>query len=352
VKIYLVGGAVRDKLLNKPVKDRDWVVVGGTKEEMLLQNFVSVGKDFPVFLHPKTKEEYALARTEKKIAKGYTGFSFNTSDQVSLEDDLKRRDLTINAIAIDENDNLIDPYNGIADIQNKILRHISKAFVEDPVRVLRVARFSAQLPDFDIAPETLELMRQIKKSKELDFLVPERIWQEILKALDATATENFFKTLHSIQALYSVTRIWQTPPIYKLNNALSTKQKFWASCFNVATNDLLEGMQYLKTPKHWQDPAIWITQTAWLDTTNAIELVALATRYDIWRRNERFNEFLQVCNLYLPCNNILQKLQLLYIETKDINVQSLIKQGIMGKDLGAFIYQKKIETAAILLKKH
>ena len=174
MKTYLVGGAVRDKLLGLPVKDRDWVVVGATPEQLLAKGFKPVGRDFPVFLHPETGEEYALARTERKSAPGYQGFTFQTSTAVTLEQDLKRRDLTINAIAEDEAGRLIDPFNGVADLKRGVLRHVSAAFVEDPLRVLRVARFAAT-SGFKIATGTRALLREISASGELDTLTPERV---------------------------------------------------------------------------------------------------------------------------------------------------------------------------------
>lgn len=200
MQTYLVGGAVRDKLLEIPVKDRDWVVVGATPEEMLEQDFKPVGKDFPVFLHPETKEEYALARTERKSGKGYKGFTFHTSPDVTLEDDLQRRDLTVNAIAEDEHGNLIDPYGGIADLKEKMLRHVSPAFVEDPLRVLRIARFAASL-GFKIAPETMALLKDISESDELEALVPERVWTELEKALSGKYPARFILVLRSCNAI-------------------------------------------------------------------------------------------------------------------------------------------------------
>jgi len=197
---YLVGGAVRDKLLDIPVKDRDWVVVGATPEVMLDKGFKPVGKDFPVFLHPETKEEYALARTERKSGKGYKGFTFHASPDVTLEDDLQRRDLTINAIAEDEHGTLIDPYGGVADLKEKILRHVSPAFIEDPLRVLRIARFAASL-GFKIAPETMALLKDISESDELEALVPERVWTELEKALSGKYPARFILVLQSCNAL-------------------------------------------------------------------------------------------------------------------------------------------------------
>jgi tRNA nucleotidyltransferase (CCA-adding enzyme) len=200
MQTYLVGGAVRDKLLGIPVKDRDWVVVGATPEEMIEKGFKAVGKDFPVFLHPETKEEYALARTERKSGKGYKGFTFHTSPDVTLEEDLQRRDLTINAIAEDENGVLIDPYNGEADLKQGLLRHVSDAFVEDPLRVLRISRFAATL-GFKIAPETTRLLKEISATDELETLVPERVWTELEKALSGKYPARFILVLRSCNAL-------------------------------------------------------------------------------------------------------------------------------------------------------
>jgi tRNA nucleotidyltransferase (CCA-adding enzyme) len=206
VKRYLVGGAVRDALLGLPVGERDWVVVGASPEEMVAAGFRPVGKDFPVFLHPQTQEEHALARTERKTARGYHGFSFSTGPGVTLEDDLLRRDLTVNAIAQDEDGRLVDPYGGRRDLEQKILRHVSPAFAEDPVRVLRVARFHARFAPlgFRVAEETLALMRQMVGAGEVDALVPERVWKEAERALLCARPGVFFRTLHECGALARV----------------------------------------------------------------------------------------------------------------------------------------------------
>jgi tRNA nucleotidyltransferase (CCA-adding enzyme) len=187
-KTYLVGGAVRDLMLKKlgydvHSSDRDWVVVGGTAEELAAQGFIPVGADFPVFLHPKTHEEYALARTERKTARGYHGFQFHASPDVTLPEDLQRRDLTINAMAIDEDGTLVDPYGGLDDLRNRILRHVSLAFKEDPVRILRLARFSARFPDFSVAESTKDLLEEMVIGGEADALVPERVWAELSRGL-------------------------------------------------------------------------------------------------------------------------------------------------------------------------
>lgn len=201
MQIYKVGGAVRDELLNHPVTERDWVVVGATPQQMRDLGYKQVGKDFPVFLHPDTGEEYALARTERKVGQGYTGFEFNTASDITLEQDLQRRDLTINAMAQDDNGQLIDPYGGYNDLQNRLLRHVSSAFEEDPLRVLRIARFAARLPDFEIADETLQLMQRMVASGELNALVAERVWQEWYKALKTHYPARFFEVLQACGAL-------------------------------------------------------------------------------------------------------------------------------------------------------
>ena len=203
MKIYLVGGAVRDALLGLPVKDRDWVVVSSTPQEMLDAGYQQVGRDFPVFLHPQTHEEYALARTERKSGSGYTGFTCYAAPDVTLEDDLKRRDLTINALAQDDNGEIIDPYNGLGDLQNRLLRHVSPAFGEDPLRVLRVARFAARYAHlcFRIADETLALMREMTHAGELEHLTPERVWKETENALTTRNPQVFFQVLRDCGAL-------------------------------------------------------------------------------------------------------------------------------------------------------
>jgi tRNA nucleotidyltransferase (CCA-adding enzyme) len=203
MQIYKVGGCVRDELLGLPVKDQDWVVVGATPEEMLAAGYKPVGKDFPVFLHPQTHEEYALARTERKTAPGYTGFVFHADADVSLEDDLQRRDLTINAMAETEAGELIDPYHGRDDLKQRLLRHVSPAFMEDPVRILRVARFAARLAafDFKVADDTLQLMRDMVANGEVDALVPERVWQETVRALGEATPTRFFEVLRDCGAL-------------------------------------------------------------------------------------------------------------------------------------------------------
>ena len=219
MKIYQVGGAVRDALLGLPVHDRDWLVVGGTPEAMVAQGFTPVGRDFPVFLHPRTHEEYALARTERKSGHGYQGFTVYTSPDVTLEEDLARRDLTINAIAAPADwtgaEGIFDPYHGVADLHAKVLRHVTEAFAEDPVRILRVARFAARFTDFSVAPETMALMQAMVQAGEVAHLVPERVWQEISRGLMQAQPERMFAVLRACGALAvllpELDRLWGVP---------------------------------------------------------------------------------------------------------------------------------------------
>jgi len=233
MQIFSVGGALRDALLAQPVKDKDWVVVGGTPEEMTQLGYATVGKDFPVFLHPTSREEYALARTERKTAPGYKGFVVHASPEVSLAEDLARRDLTINAMALPEEhakaffeapaseihsffqQHAIDPYHGLQDLKHKTLRHVTLAFREDPVRILRVARFAARFPDFQIAPETMQLMQDMVQAGEVEHLVPERVWQELAKGLMTAKPSRMFEVLKECGALKvllpEVNRLWGVP---------------------------------------------------------------------------------------------------------------------------------------------
>lgn len=204
LRCFVVGGAVRDTLLRLPVGDRDWVVVGATPEQLAQRGFIPVGGDFPVFLHPHTKEEFALARTERKSGRGYKGFTFYTGSDVSLADDLSRRDLTINAMAIDLQGGFYDPLGGYADIQARVLRHVGAAFTEDPVRLLRLARFAARFVDFSIAPDTLALAQELVRSGEVDALVPERVWLELHKGLQAQQPLRMLRVLEQCGALVRV----------------------------------------------------------------------------------------------------------------------------------------------------
>ncbi len=215
MQVYEVGGAVRDALLGRPVQDRDWVVVGATPQALIEAGYLPVGKDFPVFLHPQTREEYALARTERKTAPGYRGFSVQASPGVTLEEDLARRDLTINAIARAADGSLVDPYGGRQDLSARVLRHVTDAFREDPVRILRLARFAARFPEFSVAPETMALMRQMVAEGEVDALVAERVWQELARGLSEDRPSRMFEVLRACGALArllpEVDRLWGVP---------------------------------------------------------------------------------------------------------------------------------------------
>ena len=348
MKVYLVGGAVRDQLLGFPVKDRDWIVVGATPATLLSLGYQQVGKDFPVFLNPKTKEEYALARTERKAGAGYTGFICDFSPTITLEQDLIRRDLTINAMAQSEDGEIIDPYGGKQDLENRMLRHISPAFSEDPLRVLRVARFAARYHSlgFKIASETLALMAELAQSGELQHLTAERVWLETEKALNEKNPEIYFETLHKtgtlrvlfpeIDALYGVPNPVKHHPevdsfIHTMlvlkqavnlteNNPILNKSsiRFAAICHDLGkalTPQNILPHHYgheqagikptrslckrLKVPSYFQELAE-LTCEFHTHIHKAFELraetvITLFNRFDVWRKPQRFQEFLQVC---------------------------------------------------------
>lgn len=346
MKAYLVGGYVRDNEINRllgtaiTAKDRDWVVVGSTEDEMLKQGFQRVGK-FPVFLHPHNKEEWALARTEKKTGNGYKGFEVDFNPNVTLEEDLGRRDLTINAMAQDPDTGLIiDPYNGKKDIQNKILRHTSPAFVEDPLRVLRVARFAARLNDFTIAPETMAEMQRIADAGELEYLTPERVWQEIQSALSEDHPEIFFNVLRECKALAIIwpelNALWGIPNPVKHHPEIcsgmhtmmvlqqaaqltaKTTIRFAALCHDLGKgitphNELPSHKQHeikglalvetscnrFKVPNEYKQLALKVCQFH-LHCHSAFELkpstiLTLFNQLDVWRKPQEFQDFLITC---------------------------------------------------------
>ncbi|MGA7822851.1 MAG: multifunctional CCA addition/repair protein, partial [Steroidobacteraceae bacterium] len=342
MRVYLVGGAVRDRLLGLPVRERDWVVVGAEPGELERAGFLAVGREFPVFLHPQTREEYALARLERKTAPGYRGFSTQFSPDVTLEEDLRRRDLTINAMAESDGGELIDPYGGQADLAARVLRHVSDAFAEDPVRILRVARFAARFADlgFEVADETLALMRRMTESGEVSALVPERVWQETERALGEAHPQVFFETLRAcgalaviypeIDALFGVPQPprWH-PEIdtgvhvmlavrYAARSGASTAVRFAALTHDLgkartprerwpshhgheeAGVPLIEALaSRLKVPGAYRDLAILAARTHTL-VHRALELRAatvlkLLEDADAFRRPERFAELLVAC---------------------------------------------------------
>jgi len=339
LKIYCVGGAVRDRLLGLPVQDHDWVVVGATPEKMVALGYRPVGKDFPVFLHPRTHEEYALARTERKTAPGYKGFVIHAAPDVTLEEDLLRRDFTVNAIAEDADGNLTDPYGGEADLRAGILRHVSPAFGEDPVRILRAARFVARF-GFTIAPETLELMRNMVDNGEVDALVAERVWQELARGLMEKAPSKFFTTLREcgalakilpeVDALFGVPQPVQYHPegdcgthtMLVLDDAAqhgyALEARFAALTHDLGKGntpkeilprhighemrgvDLLRGLcERLRVPGECRDLGLLVARYHG-NVHRARELrpdtiVRLFQGCDVWRKPERFTQLLQAC---------------------------------------------------------
>ena len=405
MKVYLVGGAVRDQLLGLPVKDRDWIVVGAVPATLLYLGYQQVGKDFPVFLNPKTKEEYALARTERKSSVGYTGFICDFSPTITLEQDLIRRDLTINAMAQSEDGEIIDPYGGKQDLENRILRHISPAFSEDPLRVLRVARFAARYHSlgFKIASETLSLMAELAQSGELQHLTTERVWLETEKALNEKNPEIYFETLHKtgalrvlfpeIDALYGVPNPVKHHPevdsfIHTMlvlkqavnlteNNPILNKSavRFAAICHDLGkalTPQNILPHHYgheqagikptralckrLKVPSYFQELAE-LTCEFHTHIHKAFELraetvITLFNRFDVWRKPQRFQEFLQVCLAdtrgrtgfetkdYPQIDYINQLLQ----AANEVDVQQVIADGFEKQEIRNELTKRRILT--------
>jgi tRNA nucleotidyltransferase (CCA-adding enzyme) len=297
VKIYVVGGAVRDELLGLPVKDRDHVVVGATPEQMVALGYKPVGKDFPVFLHPETHEEYALARTERKSGRGYKGFAVHAAPDVTLEEDLRRRDLTINAIAKAEDGSLIDPFGGRQDLEKRVLRHVSEAFAEDPVRILRVARFAARF-GFNIAAETMQLMKDMVASGETDYLVPERVWQEFAKGLMEERPERMFEVLEACGLRERLLPELETQPEL-MSGPLAVR--FALLAWSLAEDEVETLCRRLRAPNEPRELAVLVSRNR-----EALEAVARASPEDILkllkaadalRRPERFAELLQVAKL-------------------------------------------------------
>lgn len=398
-KIYLVGGAVRDKLLGRAVHERDWVVVGAVEQEMLDAGYKRVGKDFPVFIHPKTKEEYALARTERKKGKGYYGFECHASKEVTLEEDLARRDLTVNAMAESMEGQLIDPYQGQRDLKNRILRHVSPAFSEDPVRILRLARFAAKLAPlgFTVAPETTELMKTMVEEGEVDALVPERVWQEMERALKEPQPEQFFVVLRSCGALAKIwpalNALWGVPQradyhpeidtgihsMMSLQQAVKFTEdpsiRFAALCHDLGKGKtpihewpshrgheekgvplIQEFCRQFRVPNEYRDLAIIVSRFH-LHTHRAFELTAKTLvntleRLDAFRQPERFEKFLIACKAdatgrlgleekpYPQVDRLREVFQML----KNLDIKPLIEAGFEGAILGEKIHEARVKT--------
>lgn len=395
---YLVGGAVRDKLLNREVYDRDWVVVGSSVKEMLSLGFIQVGKDFPVFLHPKAKEEYALARTERKQGQGYTGFICNANANVKLEDDLLRRDLTINAMALNDAGEVIDPYQGQQDLKNRILRHVSNAFIEDPLRVLRVARFATRFHEYNfiVAPETLTLMKKISDSDELTTLSGERIWQEMSRSLAEQNPDVFFHTLRdcgALQKLWSeLDALWEvanpaehhpeicsgihTMMVLQQSTKLSQNinVRFAALCHDLGKTlsakkslpqhtdhensglTLIEKIcKKLKVPNKAKSLALKVCQFH-LHCHRALELkpqtiMTLFNQLDVWRKPEEFEDFLLVCQAVATGRLGFEKtsypqaqyLKELYFQANQVKSLEFIEQGLTGIKIKEAMNGKKLK---------
>ena len=341
MRVFAVGGAVRDELLGLPVQDRDYVVVGSSPAEMLARGFKPVGKDFPVFLHPSTHEEYALARTERKSGHGYKGFAFHADPDVTLEEDLARRDLTINAIARAEDGGLIDPFHGVADLKAEVLRHVGPAFVEDPVRILRVARFAARFAEFSVAPETMDLMRRMVDVGEVDHLVAERVWQEVARGLMEKKPSRMIRVLHDCGALGRILpaldRLFGVPQRADYHPEIDTGEHVLMALdraalegfglpvrFAVLLHDLGKGLTpsadlprhpghevrsaslveevcaYLKAPAECRDLALLVARyhgdIRRGPEMRASTIVRLLEKTDALRRPERFRQLLDACD--------------------------------------------------------
>ncbi len=353
MNIFLVGGAVRDKLLGYPFHERDWVVVGGSPEQLLELGYQAAGKDFPVFLHPDSREEYALARTERKQGHGYTGFECFASPDVCLEEDLQRRDLTINAMAETDDGCIVDPYGGQQDLQDKCLRHVSEAFIEDPLRVLRVARFMARYKHlgFSVADETLALMRSISASGELQTLPPERLWREFERALGEQSPLQFIDTLKDCGAQQQLLPELPEPsPAILHAIQLAVRQQRptllrFAVLLSTLPDKAIEKLcQRLKPPKDFRELALLLSHYQKLASTasNAKQRLQLLEQLDAFRRPQRLQDFLQCCQLLQPDSTAIEQLQTAYQQCRDINARALVEQGITGKAVAAGLRQLRL----------
>ncbi|MFU8797567.1 MAG: multifunctional CCA addition/repair protein [Gammaproteobacteria bacterium] len=402
MKIYLVGGAVRDNLLGNPVQERDWVVVGSTPQEMLELGYRQVGKDFPVFLHPKTHEEYALARTERSTGRGYAQFSFDVSPSVTLEEDLLRRDITINAMAQTPEGKIIDPYNGQADLHHKIIRHVSAAFAEDPVRILRVGRFSARYA-FTLASETRQLMRNMVRAGEIDALVPERVWQELSRALGEPYPEKFFEVLREcgalkilfpeINTLYGI----PNPPKWhpEIDTGIHTMMVLTQAVrlslepvvrFAALLHDVGKGVTPMsdwpshhnhealgvplvkalilryRIPREFAELAVMVVQhhghCHGILAMKPSTIIKLLEQLDAFRRPARFEQFLLACEADSRGRPSFEDhaypqadyLRTMYHAANKVIVQSLLEKGFQGKALGDALHQARIDAIKAVSK--
>ncbi|WP_417068630.1 multifunctional CCA tRNA nucleotidyl transferase/2'3'-cyclic phosphodiesterase/2'nucleotidase/phosphatase [Niveibacterium terrae] len=359
MKTYIVGGAVRDALLDRPVSDRDWVVVGATPEEMLAAGFRQVGKDFPVFLHPQTREEYALARTERKTAPGYHGFTVHASPEVTLEEDLQRRDLTINAIAQDEDGQLIDPWGGRQDLEARVFRHVSPAFAEDPVRILRVARFAARFPDFRIAPETLALMRAMVAAGEVDHLVAERIWQEFARGLAASRPSRMLEVLGECGALPRLLPELTAPGALDTLHLLDSESPLpeagrYALLLARLSTPAAEALSLrLKVPNDYRELARLLIaeqqQLSETPTQSAEELLSVLERSDAWRRPGRITDLI-ACTAVLAPDVDQSQLSLALEAARSIDAGAIAKRCANPADIPAALRAARLDAVRSALK--
>jgi tRNA nucleotidyltransferase (CCA-adding enzyme) len=354
MQVYLVGGAIRDSLIGIPTQDKDWVVIGASPEDMLAKGFKPIGKDFPVFLHPDTNEEYALARTEKKTAKGYKGFKFYYDKNVTLEQDLQRRDLTINAIAQDENGELIDPFNGQQDIENRTLRHVSAAFNEDPVRILRIARFACKLVDFNVAPQTNLLMKTMVDNGEVDALVKERIWKELSRALTYQSPSRFF---HVLAACDANRKLWPEISTASLQNLDKVSRHTDNPVFRLAAclqplshHDCTSLIQRLHVPNNFSKIAQLVNQQFanfnQLDITQPLVIHDFLQKTGALRQTGLFNELCYICDLITETNDNIKilTLQKCAQAANDVSSQTLQDQGLTGLDFAKALAKLQIEA--------
>ncbi len=359
MKIYLVGGAVRDRLLGRTVKEKDWVVVGATVADMLKLGYRQVGKDFPVFLHPKTNEEYALARTERKVGRGYTGFTFDVAPHVTLEEDLLRRDLTINAIAETPDGILIDPYHGRDDLEQRLLRHVSSAFVEDPVRILRVARFAARFYQlgFTAAPETIALMQTMVQSGEVNALVAERVWKELERALNEDHPEQFFHVLAQCAALpllFPAIQMNQAgiKMLAKLAAHISDPHMRFAILFHELDPETIQQfVDRYRIPNDYRDLALMVAKFGKkiraAQTLSASEIVDLFQQLDAYRREQRFNKFLQVVQAIDENTSAYRFLNECFTRAKSVDAARFAKE-LKGAAIAEKIRAERIQKIAEL----
>jgi len=405
MQIFLVGGAVRDKLLNYPTSENDWMVVGSSVDAMLAKGFKQVGKDFPVFLHPETGDEYALARQERKTTAGYHGFQIDTAEDITLEQDLIRRDLTINAMAMDDTGQVIDPYGGQADLQAKLLRHVSAAFSEDPLRILRVARFAARYHHlgFSIATETLELMNQLAKTGELKTISAERVWRETERAMSERSPHIYFQTLKNCNALVDwfpeIDCLWGIPNPEKWHPEIDTgvhtmmvleqaailsgdaQTRFAAVCHDLGKGvtpksewpshkghekkglPLIDQLcQRLRAPRDYTSLAKIVSEfhihLHKIEQLKASTIVKLMEKTDAFRKPTRFEQFICTCeadyrgrtgfeNRDYPQAQILRDL---YQACVQVTSQDFIAQGFQGAQIGEKIHQSRVKQVNTYLK--